>query len=565
MEPAEIVPHALLVPPDAHSRGFHHNDAALVLDGWLRRLASQETRCRAVLGRLASAFLKRRGQHELGFSRLDDYARERLGLSGRKLQSLATVVRRLDRLPALRAAFEAGLLSWAQVRLLAGVATAETEGDWLALARGRTVRALEALVHEAGRTPDAGEDDEPRARFRLRCPRRLLALWRDVVELARRMAGAELRQGQAAEAIAAEGLSAQPSSGEAWPEPFLSSAAPTADPAETRLAFGEDLEWGAVAEAIPDEVARIDRGADHLDPFALDGRMRRVVEAMQRVDWQTGRLLRVFLDRRLHRVMRFPSAARYLRERLGISARKARALVALERKTGEAPILGKAYRTGELSWVRALAVLPVAHERTAAAWVARGREVTVRRLMDEVEWALVARDGFSPIAPPPLGATLRDLPERQMCAREGSEYSGAEIVFWAPVSVVALFRTAVLAFAGPGDALFTGLERLLRHVQAEWEAQPRHRDPIFARDGWRCAVPACSSRRNLHDHHLLFRSRGGDNRRANRITVCAWHHLRGIHGGRVRAWGTAPDGVIWELGVQSGRPPLVRLRGDAYV
>src|SRR5439155_21635216 len=94
--------------------------------------------------------------------------------------------------------------------------------------------------------------------------------------------------GQAAEAIAAEGLSAQPSSGEAWPEPFLSSAAPTADPAETRLAFGEDLEWGAVAEAIPDEVARIDRGADHLDPFALDGRMRRVVEAMQRVDWQTG-------------------------------------------------------------------------------------------------------------------------------------------------------------------------------------------------------------------------------------------------------------------------------------
>src|SRR5437867_6045429 len=125
MEPAEIV------PPDAYSRGFHHDDAALVLDGWLRRLASQETRCRAVLGRLAGAFLKRRGQHELGFSRLDDYARERLGLSGRELQSLATVMGRLDGLPALRAAFEAGLLSWAQVRLLAGVATAETEGDWL--------------------------------------------------------------------------------------------------------------------------------------------------------------------------------------------------------------------------------------------------------------------------------------------------------------------------------------------------------------------------------------------------------------------------------------------------
>src|SRR2546425_7607820 len=128
MEPAEIVPRALLVPPDAHSRGFHHDDAALVLDGWLRRLAAQETRCRAVLGHLAGAFLKRRGQHELGFSRLDDYARERLGLSGRELQSLATVMGRLDRLPALRAAFEAGLLSWAQGRLLPRGATAPTGG-----------------------------------------------------------------------------------------------------------------------------------------------------------------------------------------------------------------------------------------------------------------------------------------------------------------------------------------------------------------------------------------------------------------------------------------------------
>jgi len=33
----------------------------------------------------------------------------------------------------------------------------------------------------------------------------------------------------------------------------------------------------------------------------------------------------------------------------------------------------------------------------------------------------------------------------------------------------------------------------------------------------------------------------------------------------MRAWGAAPDDVTWELGVRSGRPPLVRLRGDSYV
>lgn len=563
MDAAQIVPPELLVPPDAHSRGFSHGDAALVLDGWLRRLASQDARCRTVLGSLAGAFLRCRGQHELGFSRLDDYARERLGISGRELQSLATVVRRLEELSTIRDAFSRGVVNWAQVRLLVGVATPETEVHWLALARGRTVRALEALVREAGRAPDTGEEDEPRVPFRLRCPHRLLALWRDTVELARRMAGAALTQGQAAEAIAAEGLSGRPPTAERWPEPFASPDAPPPDPAETRCAFAPDLDWSAVAEAIPADVMRLGAEADELDPFALDARMRAVVQAMHGIDWQMGRLLRVFLDRRLHRLMGFPSAARWLRERLGLSARKARALVAVERKTWEAPAFADAYRGGELSAARALAILPVVQEGTAAAWVARGRQVTVRRLVDEVEWALAARDGYDPIAPPSLGVAL-ELPERQMRARD-FEYPDAAVTFSAPISVVALFRSAILAFAEPGEAIWTGFERLLRHVRAEWEGQPRHRDPIFARDGWRCAVPACSARRNLHDHHLLYRSRGGDNTRQNRITVCAWHHLRGIHGGRVRAWGEAPHGITWELGVRAGRRPLLHLQGDCYV
>jgi hypothetical protein len=91
---------------------------------------------------------------------------------------------------------------------------------------------------------------------------------------------------------------------------------------------------------------------------------------------------------------------------------------------------------------------------------------------------------------------------------------------------------------------------MLRHVHDAWRAQPRHRDPVFDRDGWRCAVPACSGRRNLHDHHVRFRSRGGDNRRTNRITLCAWHHLRAVHRGLVRGWGTAPDAIRWQLGLE---------------
>ena len=53
----DIVPPDLLAPPDARSRSFRHDDAALVLDGYLRRLAAQEARSRVVLGRLSRAFL----------------------------------------------------------------------------------------------------------------------------------------------------------------------------------------------------------------------------------------------------------------------------------------------------------------------------------------------------------------------------------------------------------------------------------------------------------------------------------------------------------------------------
>src|SRR5438094_8800475 len=91
-------------------------------------------------------------------------------------------------LPAVTAAFEAGALTWAHVRLLARVATAETEAGWVELARGRTVRALEAVIRDGPRSDAEDSDDEPRVRLRLRCPRRTVRLWRDVVELARRMA-----------------------------------------------------------------------------------------------------------------------------------------------------------------------------------------------------------------------------------------------------------------------------------------------------------------------------------------------------------------------------------------
>jgi len=555
---ADVVPPELLEIPSPQERRHLDRDlCAGLLDRLLRRLARQEALCRQVLGCLARHFLAKRAHQRLGFVRLDDFARERLGLSGRELQEVARVAQRLEALPALARAFTQGALSWSHLRLLVAVATPETEAAWLARARGGSVRALEAAIAATrGVPPDPDEravDGESPMRFHLRCPRRVRRLWHHAAELASRMSGARLPAWRAAEAIAAEGLASEAADAVAQsdpPAPMRRDAAPPLPPAL----------WEAIAEALPEPVERLTLLADTADPFQLDARLRAAVRALQCIDFQTGRLLRLVAQLRLHRAFGVHAFSDYVRERLGCSLRKARALLALDRRLAELPALAAAYRDGALSLARALVLLPVVHPDTEAAWVERAQQVTVRRLTDLVEWALEVQEPGHPVAPPPAEGTLV-LPPVQMCAR-GAD---AEVRFSGPASVVALLWTAIRAFTPPGAPPGQGFERLLLHVVAEWERRPRHRDPIFERDGWRCAVPACTARASLHDHHVLYRSRGGDHVRNNRVAICAAHHLNGIHRFRIRVHGVAPYDLTWQLGVRQGRPALMVTHGDRYL
>jgi len=147
--PSATVPRELLEPvAREHMRHVERDLAAYEVDRWLRVLGRQEGLCRSAFGRLAAVFLRQQAQHRLGFGRVGDYARERLGISGRELQTAARVVTALTTLPHLASAFDAGELSWTQLRILVTVATPATEDHWLDLARGRTVRALGMLAAE---------------------------------------------------------------------------------------------------------------------------------------------------------------------------------------------------------------------------------------------------------------------------------------------------------------------------------------------------------------------------------------------------------------------------------
>ena len=648
LDDLDIVPAAYLEPLwVGEGRTLMKREAAEVVDEWLCKLARLEARGRMVLGRLAATFARRRAHQALGFVRIGDYSRERLGMCEREMRALAEVATALERLPQTAAAFERGEINWSKLRAVASVATASTEQTWLRLAREYTAEALRRIakraretsradsidadlaghmLREAGMHPEIGRDPsddesadmidgEPRQTLRVRCPRKIVRLWNRVVELARRMAGSELAPWQCAELVAAEAISgaegATSESEQRWRDQRVESALarlqqssrPSGelpefffrehDGADEHLwlkvpyeidGLRSTIDQSPRPDQLPDELEQLSTDVDTIDAHELDARMRRMMAKMQRIDWQIGRLLRTMFGPRLYREIGFSTTAAYVRNRLGMCTRKARMLVALERKSWQVSSeLTGAYRRGEISPLRASLLLPVVRESSAKDWLERAKQVTIRRLRDEVAWAREILDACSidvDVFPPPPGASLafenglpsddvqigagRDL-SRVLAGADADYNSCCEVTFDGPISVIALFHEALAAYLKPFETRWKPLERILEHACKEWESQPRHRDPVFARDGWRCAVPCCSSRKNLHDHHIIFRSQGGENDRDNRIAVCAAHHHHGIHAGRIRARGRVDEGITWELGVRRDGPPLARLRDDRYV
>jgi hypothetical protein len=64
---------------------------------------------------------------------------------------------------------------------------------------------------------------------------------------------------------------------------------------------------------------------------------------------------------------------------------------------------------------------------------------------------------------------------------------------------------------------------------------------VYVRDRWRCRSPVCGSR-NVTPHHVVFRSHGGGEERANLVSLCDRCHLELVHGGALRVGGDAGAG-----------------------
>jgi hypothetical protein len=203
----EITEEAGRLEPSADRRGILRHEAAQLVDRLLSRVARRRGALDVAIGE-ALAALADRDTMRLGYSGIDDYAREELGIAGRTAQMLAQLARRLRDRALLREAVRRGEVSARKALAVLPVAWGEAEAGWVQRARCETVRALEAAVRAAGM-----EEDDPEERWekvRLPLSETDRAKVDEAMELAGRTIGAGAHSWQRLEVIAQEYLGSNP-------------------------------------------------------------------------------------------------------------------------------------------------------------------------------------------------------------------------------------------------------------------------------------------------------------------------------------------------------------------
>jgi hypothetical protein len=344
----------------------------------------------------------------------------------------------------------------------------------------------------------------------------------------------------------------------------------------------------------------------------LDHLVRTLSSALARHELELSRRILEFHRADGWRRLGYASEAQYAREQLGMSRSALLARRALALRMESLPLVAEALGAAHIGVEAALLLVKVATAGTEAAWVLRAQRRTIKHLREEVAAALTARRISGEAHCPPPGVNEIDAfheleravaggrifqPAPEPANGRSPQAARSESHAWRVTldSLTEWLASGVQTSAArtaptEGERRSAGRVvlrlRVSRGTRAWWRALEKHArrwlplgmswlrfcclslwrawrhllEPnvaygqIYIRDRRRCTSPVCR-RRDVTPHHLHFRSQGGSDDDANVAAVCTWCHLFGIHGGRIRAHGTARH-IHWELG-KRGDPCVV--------
>src|SRR5690349_15817862 len=454
----------------------------------------------------------------LGYSNIGDYAREELGLNASTAAKMERLARRLRDLPLIRSAVRLGLLTTRKAEIISVVAKGN-EAYWLVQAQTGTVRALKAQVR-GPRDPE----EEKWVNLRMHLPGRK----RVVVDVALALAGMVLEKPTASNAERIE----------AWCQEHMGSREAPPDEKVDDLFFtpedeGEELkahlerlhrQWVDVPKGTP---VKAPEESGEIDPSRIDQELKALIQKRKHWDQRFGQLAMLFKQYRGWELCSLASFSHYCEEILGMSERAVAQRVALERGLVRNPLLRQALNEQRLSYEKARLIARDAKPEEVPAWIEQAQDLTCIELRRQLE----------------------EKQEAQMCARD-------EFSVWMPAGIAELLKGTFRALRAEAkrwkwaeDCLVTLALQFIqayRHLLKRTKTLQRQ---IRERDNYRCKVPGCS-RAAVHAHHIIPRSQGGTDDEWNLVSLCASHHLNGIHGGRIRVTGRAPDKLVWEFGLR---------------
>jgi hypothetical protein len=458
-------------------------------------------------------------------------------------------------------------------------------------------------------TPGIEDDDlVERSLVRILVPSSVRIAFDEVLDLHRAVTGGEASVESFVEALVAESLaSGRPPDADLVPlnpchDPAIAERALARSTSRWRhlsTAAGSD----ALAEAgiVLARLEVLSRTAGRGGPADLLEQLLELIGLEDEIERKLGRLLAEMGERGAWIRLRFAGMGHYAEERLGVCRTSAENRAWLARGLARFPILRGAYESGRIGFEaalllrRILGVGPI-DRRIEEAWVARAEEATLKRLKDEaraIDRDTAAGEERRPLDDATWSDSIRRAPgrtvERVRSLGAHAESVGFPDVFLRlrlPNDLASRFlgaietaRNALTVLVdevpwhepwpepdAPSSVLlartfstrcrrvpaWVGLFSLLEEYTATWDdpAQSPRRagDAVYTRAGWRCTAPGCTSRRNLEDHHVIYRSRGGDSALDNRICLCRFHHKLGEHGALASCTGKAPLGILWRLG-----------------
>jgi hypothetical protein len=579
------------------------------LDRALVRLGRGASALRFAVGAALDKLSSSGGHHELGFSSLEAYARERCERSGRWAADARTLARRLSELPRIRVALLSGELGSSAAELLACHVTAETELEWLERARRATVRELRALLARQ----DADDVDEPDATRSLTVRATREEAW--VFECARKVGEAvagPMSPDRLLQALLVEGyttlLDFVPEDAQSDLHEIEQLEFDAGAESEARARFrSERGHWQAAAEELCE--ARVVPPAN-FEPFgpngtpstgsewsppgaaeALDREIRHLCSELAERDLALGILAESARKAQVWRRLGFASEAQYARERVGVSLSSLKAKRILAARAARVPALATALARGRLGYEAAYLLSRVVTASTAEEWISRAEGRTIKHLREEVEAAeLLIRMGQGRDQMPLDQRSLEDLFELERSIVSGEPFERVVISKSPPMAsgqtsgtrrasseVLRFGRVKLRWVVTEGTYRFwRALERVFMRVRSRmglapssflgflcesfcrlWLPALRHEcltesgeTPeyfgVYRRDGFRCSSPVCT-RRDVTPHHLVFRAHGGGDDDENVASLCVWCHLYGIHGGRIGAEPPASN-IRWRIG-----------------